>query len=552
MPKAHRDAPKDKPAYQCSVLLPLRDGAALSRQTLEALVRSLEGVQYEVILVDDGTRDETATLLEALSGDVQILRHEQRTSFAQAYNAAARRARSPWLLLLRHNTAPTPGFLSALLSRAEREPAAAIIGSKLVNASGAVQHAGVVFSRDNRLPYHVYERFPSDAPEVNRARALQAVTCAGMLTRRETFAKLGGFDEAFRDGYEDVDYCLRARAAGHGVWYEPASVLRHTDARPETTLAERLANRDLLLSRYKGVPLADEDVVLAEDGYARVYARTEEHTRAQMRRFCDDAEAQAFALLARAEEAATRGDRDAVRALMRDAERLPDEASALQWAGVLAAWAGDEPTAESLWCRALARDESPELRATLARLALGRGKPDVARVHIEALLSRSAADPEGWFLHGVERLAAGAFHEASTAFESALLNGADTRRALVGQGSALFYAGEHDVAFDVFSAVVAEHPQDGEAMNWLLRAAAATSRWADLADSLTERVARNPGDAAARFALSAAHVRCNDARAARRELERLRRSHPTFLGLEELAGAISALPRSQGASAVAP
>src|SRR5204863_8719269 len=127
--------------------------------------------------------------------------------------------------------------------------------SKIVAQAGAVAQAAVVLSRENRLPYHVYEKLAADAPEVSRARELQAVTAAGSLVSRAAFEALGGFDEGFADGYEDVDFCLRARRAGHRVLYEPRSTLVIMPLASRTTPQQRIANRDRLLARWKGFPL---------------------------------------------------------------------------------------------------------------------------------------------------------------------------------------------------------------------------------------------------------------------------------------------------------
>jgi len=60
-------------------------------------------------------------------------------------------------------------------------------------------------------------------------RDCSAVTAACLMTRRDVFDKLGGFDEGMRLGWNDVDYCLRARQAGYAVIYTPNAVLRHDE-----------------------------------------------------------------------------------------------------------------------------------------------------------------------------------------------------------------------------------------------------------------------------------------------------------------------------------
>ena len=136
--------------YECSLLLPLRNGLETTARSLQALAQCTRDVRFELILVDDGTTDGTAELCAAISGDVQVLRNPKRTSYAAAYNQAARVARSPWLVFLRHNVAPLPGWLRALLDAAMDDREAGVVGSRLVRRPGVIHHAGVVFSRQNR------------------------------------------------------------------------------------------------------------------------------------------------------------------------------------------------------------------------------------------------------------------------------------------------------------------------------------------------------------------------------------------------------------------
>src|SRR6185436_19309609 len=100
---------------------------------------------------------------------------------------------------------------------------------KLLYPDGSVQHAGVVIGRD-RWPHHLYAGFPGEHPAVQRGRPVSAVTAACMLIHRRDFAALGGFDGAYRNGYEDFDLCLRLREEGREVRYCPRSVLYHLES----------------------------------------------------------------------------------------------------------------------------------------------------------------------------------------------------------------------------------------------------------------------------------------------------------------------------------
>jgi GT2 family glycosyltransferase len=103
-----------------------------------------------------------------------------------------------------------------------------VIGAKLLYPGGDIQHAGVAICADRR-PRHIYRGFPAAHPAVCRSRRFQVVTGACMLVRRSLFNHLGGFDVAFLNGFEDVDLCLRAGAAGAQVHYCAECVLNHLE-----------------------------------------------------------------------------------------------------------------------------------------------------------------------------------------------------------------------------------------------------------------------------------------------------------------------------------
>ncbi len=153
--------------------------------------------------------------------------------FATACNAGAAQAGTvDWLVFLNNDTIPIAGWLDALLDGVEREPdgdEVGIVGAKLLFPNGTVQHAGVAIGRD-RWPRHLYTGFPGEHEAVNRPKRLAAVTAACMLVRRDLFEQLGGFDAAFHNGYEDIDLCHRATAAGYAIRYEPSAVLYHLES----------------------------------------------------------------------------------------------------------------------------------------------------------------------------------------------------------------------------------------------------------------------------------------------------------------------------------
>jgi len=109
--------------------------------------------------------------------------------------------------------------------RAFQDPTVGIVGGQLFYPDGRVQHAGVGLRYRGGL-LEAYNEQWNMAGTVD----MPAVTGALMAVRRACWRELRGFDEAFYNGYEDVDLCLRARAAGWRVVYEHAAHATHLES----------------------------------------------------------------------------------------------------------------------------------------------------------------------------------------------------------------------------------------------------------------------------------------------------------------------------------
>jgi hypothetical protein len=128
-------------------------------------------------------------------------------------------------------TALAPGWLEDMAGWLS-VPGVGVVGAKLLYPDGTVNHAGIALSREDGLPHVLFEREPAEDLGYlflpHAARNVAAVTGACLLTRTALYRQLGGFDEpSLQVAYNDVDYCLRAAAAGFRTVITPQAVLRH-------------------------------------------------------------------------------------------------------------------------------------------------------------------------------------------------------------------------------------------------------------------------------------------------------------------------------------
>lgn len=227
------------PPESCaSVIIPTRDGLALLRQCVETLEAKTEGMPYEIIVVDNGSRDEaTLAWLERFSGrdGRRVIRADVAFNWSHLNNLAAREASGDVLVFLNNDTEITqPDWLLRLAENARRENAG-VCGPLLLYADGTIQHAGVVVGMGGwadhvfkgMAPVHHQHLFASPVLRRN----VLAVTGACMVVSRTVFDRLGGFDESFVVCGSDVDLCLRAHRDGLLNVYVPEARLVHHESK---------------------------------------------------------------------------------------------------------------------------------------------------------------------------------------------------------------------------------------------------------------------------------------------------------------------------------
>jgi GT2 family glycosyltransferase len=258
-----------------SIIVPVHNRAALTRQCLRLLLQNPpRSGDWEILVVDDASTDLTPRVLAEQGESIRVLTHSANMGFGAACNDAVALTSGEYLILLNNDTLPQAGWVDALGDYADRHPEAAMVSSKLLFPDDTIQHAGMVICQD-LYPRHIYNGFPSSHPAVNKSRRYQAVTAACALVRRGPFEQAGGFDTAFRNGYEDVDLCLRLGESGYETHYCHESVLYHLEAMSRDPRGqEELDNSTLYLSRWAHRVAPDDFKYYFEDGLIRVGYRS--------------------------------------------------------------------------------------------------------------------------------------------------------------------------------------------------------------------------------------------------------------------------------------
>ncbi|BEV36626.1 rhamnan synthesis F family protein [Synechococcus sp. M16CYN] len=247
-----------------SIFIPFRDKVDLTSTCVSSLRRCAGSIAYELILIDNSSRDpatQTWLALQQKQHNVTVIRYEGSFNHSRINNIGRRYARGSYLLFVNNDIEfRSPNVLQALLDPFAFRSTVAV-GAKLNYPDGAVQHQGVVLIKGERRcvvepgkhikSVHVLESLTPLCVQ----EEFSAATAACLLIRSTDFDQVGGFDEQLSVAFNDVDLCLRLREIGGTVAVTPfVDILHHESvSRGKDHFGESLARhqRESGLLRYK-------------------------------------------------------------------------------------------------------------------------------------------------------------------------------------------------------------------------------------------------------------------------------------------------------------
>ena len=216
-----------------SVIIPTRDKVELLTRCVTGLHEQTDYLAIEVIILDNGSIEpDTLAYLAAFGGqaNVQMLRVDAPFNFSALCNAGAREAHGDIRCFLNNDMEITQrGWLEELVGLAV-QPEIGAVAPLLRYPDGRIQHLGIRV--DPPWPRLIGDgwREPvakQDAMRLHAVHDVSAVNGGCLVTRRDVFAAVGGFDEALPVAYNDVDFCFAVRKAGFWVVVTPFAELNH-------------------------------------------------------------------------------------------------------------------------------------------------------------------------------------------------------------------------------------------------------------------------------------------------------------------------------------
>jgi GT2 family glycosyltransferase len=219
-----------------SIIIPTRDRVELLRPCVESILEKTTYSRFEIVLIDNGSR-ETAALeylsLSARNPRTRILQCDEEFNYSRLSNFGVERSEAEFVVLMNNDVEViAPGWLDEMVSHGI-QPEVGAVGARLLYPDGRVQQAGVILGAGVHGVAEVAHRgiARSDPGYFSRAilaQELSAIGAACLLTRRKVYLKAGGFDEKqLKVAFNDIDFCLKLRARGYRILYAPEAELYH-------------------------------------------------------------------------------------------------------------------------------------------------------------------------------------------------------------------------------------------------------------------------------------------------------------------------------------
>lgn len=205
----------------------------LLRKCLQTVVREAGEVSYEIIVIDNASKDGSVEMLEREFPEVQLIRSTVNLGFAAANNLGFAQARGHYVVLLNSDAFLKPQALSRSVAYMRADPKIGVGGARLVGKEGSWQPSARMFPsllNDFLMMSGLAARYPQSRffgrvdrtwTDHNQPALVDWVPGAFSIIPRQVLEQVGYFDEDFFLYYEEVDLCKRIKAVGYNVWYWP-------------------------------------------------------------------------------------------------------------------------------------------------------------------------------------------------------------------------------------------------------------------------------------------------------------------------------------------
>ena len=223
---------------------------------LESVFQAAGRSSWEVIVVDNGSRDRSGEEVKKRFPRIRLIENERNLGFARAMNQGLQQSSGRYALLLNPDTRVKEGAIERLLSFMDGHPEAGVAGIQLLNSDGSKQNSIANFPslatellNKSFLRWMFPKRFPGKGRNYSEPIEVDSVIGACMIVRREAIERVGLLDEDYFLFLEETDWCYRMKEAGWKVYHLPQAGFYHFQGKSAET-EKKKAKVEYYRSRY--------------------------------------------------------------------------------------------------------------------------------------------------------------------------------------------------------------------------------------------------------------------------------------------------------------
>ena len=233
-----------------SICILTYNNSKLLEECIESIISNTHNINFEIIIVDSGSTDNTFKMLEKFNNLVKIIKNNIFSGFSAGNNQAFKIARGEYILMLNDDTLILNNSIEKMYNFLHINPHAGAIGPRIFNTdkthqySSYLSHPGlfsdfflktipfyaiyrfyIFFVNKNEADF--YDQFGKCNGSVNKIREVKHLMGCCIMFKRNLLEKIGYLDENFFLSLEDQDFCARISKSKQGIFYLPESEIIH-------------------------------------------------------------------------------------------------------------------------------------------------------------------------------------------------------------------------------------------------------------------------------------------------------------------------------------
>lgn len=227
---------------QLSIIILTWNTVKITQTCIRSINQHLKNkLNYEIILVDNASTDNTITLLKN-EDNLTIIKNKENLGFSKGNNIGAKKAKADYLLFLNSDIEILDSNLSNMLNYFQSNPQIGLIGPKFLNPDLSIQ--GSVFPPQTAInafkEYWLNQKdtYSKYFPKKISPQTVWSISGGALLISKSIFNQIGGWDERYFFYYEDLELCRQIRKLGLNIVYYPKMKVIHRHGASGTKISD--------------------------------------------------------------------------------------------------------------------------------------------------------------------------------------------------------------------------------------------------------------------------------------------------------------------------